>query len=297
MPIASPHRALSLLGLSALFSCFLLSATPALAQSCDRDCMTGLIGQYVDAMVANDHTGLPLADEVKYTVDGEAGTLGEGLWQTVTGKQDFRHDYFDIEKQVAASHVALLEGENQILYSVLLHLEGQRIAGIETLVQRVTPDARFQPRELGGPIRGMDDAIPAGQEMSRANLVKVALTYAEGLRIGNFSDAGTPFAPDTYRVENGWITAEGPSMYKQNIILHPGIIASVAAVDVEKGIVVLWMNFGHTGDSYGEGNALVTYEAFKIWGNQIQSINAFFVGLPISRARFWPSSDPVYYYH
>jgi len=54
------------------------------------------------------------------------------------------------------------------------------------------------------------------------------------------------------------------------------------------------MNFGHTGSQYGEGNALVTYEAFKIWGNQIHSINAFFVGLPISRARFWPSAEPVY---
>ena len=49
-------------------------------------------------------------------------------------------------------------------------------------------------------------------------------------------------------------------MYEQNIILHPGIITSVAAVDEENGTVVLWMNFGHTGDAYGPGNALVTFE-------------------------------------
>jgi hypothetical protein len=53
------------------------------------------------------------------------------------------------------------------------------------------------------------------------------------------------------------------------------------------------MNFGHTGDSYGVGNALVTFEAFKVWGGKIQSVLAFFKGLPISTARFWPSSDPV----
>jgi hypothetical protein len=41
------------------------------------------------------------------------------------------------------------------------------------------------------------------------------------------------------------------------------------------------------------GNALVTFEAFKVWGGKIQSVNAFFKGLPISTARFWPSSDPV----
>jgi hypothetical protein len=100
-------------------------------------------------------------------------------------------------------------------------------------------------------------------------------------------------------VENGVITAGGGcgradcGMYAQNIILHPGIIASVAAVDEENGVVLLWMNFGHTGNSYGEGNALVTFEAFKVWDGQIQSILAFFKGLPLATARFWPSEDPV----
>jgi hypothetical protein len=70
-------------------------------------------------------------------------------------------------------------------------------------------------------------------------------------------------------------------------------VASVAVVDEENGVVVLWMNFGHTGDSYGQGNALVTFEAFKVWGGQIHSINAFFLGLPVGTGRFWPSSDPV----
>ncbi|MBN1238350.1 MAG: hypothetical protein JXB36_07600, partial [Gammaproteobacteria bacterium] len=100
-----------------------------------------------------------------------------------------------------------------------------------------------------------------------------------------------------YRVENGVITADQTDprrrMYEQNIIVHPGIIASVAAVDEENGTVLLWMNFGHTGDAYGPGNALVTFEAFKVWGDEIHSINAFFKGLPISTARFWPSLEPV----
>jgi hypothetical protein len=272
-----------------------LASSTTFAQGCDRDCLAGLMTQYVDALVAHDHTQLPLADAVKYTVDGQAGTLGEGLWQSVTGAQGFRQDYLDLKQQVAAAHLVMDEGENQILLSVLLHVDGaQKINGIETLISRITPTSRFQPRELGGPIRGMNDPVPEGEKMSRANMVRIALTYPEGLRIGNFTDGGTPFAANSYRVENGVITADGPQMYGQNIMVHPGIIASVAAVDEENGTVLLWMNFGHTGDSYGVGNALVTYEAFKVWGNQIHSINAFFTGFPISRSRFWPSSDPVY---
>ena len=271
-----------------------LASSVTFAQGCDRACLADLMTQYVDAVVAHDHTRLPLADVVKFTADGQNGVLGEGLWQSVTGAQGFRQDYLDLKQQVAAAHVVFAEDENQILLSVLLHIDGdQKINGIETLIQRTTPTSRFQPRELGGPIRGMNDPVPAGEQMSRANMVSIALTYPEGLRIGNFTDGATPFAANAYRVENGVITADGSQMYGQNIIMHPGIVASVAAVDEENGTVLLWMNFGHTGDSYGVGNALVTYEAFKVWGNQIHSINAFFTGLPISRSRFWPSSDPV----
>jgi len=288
------RRSLKTLILMGSIAASTLTANTALAQGCDRSCLADLMTQYVDALVAHDHTRLPLAAEVKFTVDGEAGKLGEGLWTTVTGNQGFRQDYLDVKQQVAAAHLVFNEGENHVLLSALLHVDADsKISGIETLIQRLTPTSRFQPRELGGPIRGMNDPIPAGEKLSRANMIRIALTYPEGLRIGNFTDAGTPFAAETYRVENGMIMAEGHGMYTQNIIMHPGIVASVAAVDEENGTVLLWMNFGHTGDSYGVGNALVTYEAFKVWGNQIHAINAFFIGLPISRSRFWPSSDPV----
>ncbi len=185
-----------------------------------------------------------------------------------------------------------------MLYSVLLHMDGEQIAGVETLVQRVTPDSRFQPTELGAPIRGMNDPVPPEEKQSRAALIATALTYADGLRVGNFTDAGTPFAQQAYRVENGVITAgQGCGrgdcdMYRQRIMVHPSLIRSVAAVDEDAGVVVLWMNFGFT-NSYGPGKALVTYEAFKIWGGQIRAINAFFATLPISTPRAWPSADPL----
>ncbi|HUG72148.1 MAG TPA: hypothetical protein VMK82_01875 [Steroidobacteraceae bacterium] len=274
--------------------------TAAAADNCDRSCLTGLITQYVDALVAQDASKLPLAAaNIKITENSQTVKLGDGLWKTATGKGTFRHDYLDVKKQVAATHVVILEGQVQALYSVLLHVKDRRINGIETLLQRVDGQSRLRPTELGKPVRGMDDPVPAGKRMSREAMIRTALTYTEGLRVGSFIDAGTPFAPGTYRVENGVITAgEGCGradcgMYAQNIIVHPGIIASVAAVDEENGVVLLWMNFGHTGSNYGEGNSLVTFEAFKVWDGQIQSISAFFLGLPISTARFWPSSDPV----
>ncbi|MCC6202179.1 MAG: hypothetical protein IT494_04170 [Gammaproteobacteria bacterium] len=282
-----------------LGAAILLSGQTGAAERCDRACMSALLTNYVDALVAHDPARLPLAERVRFTEDSRELKLGEGLWQTVTAKGRFRHDFLDARAQVAAAHMQVFEGTNQVLLSVVLHLQGRTITGIETLVQRITPESRFQPTQLGQPIRGLDDPVPAGKRQSRAAMIRTALTYTEGLRIGNFTDARTPFAPETYRVENGVIMAgtgcgrDDCGLYTQSITLHPGIIASVAAVDEENGVVLLWMNFGHTGSQYGEGNALVTFEAFKVWGGEIHAISAFFSSKPISTARFWPSSDPL----
>ena len=286
-----------LIALSGILAVLSVAPPTVLAQQCDRACLTGMMTQFIDGLVAHDSSKLPLAENARYTEDSRNARIGEGIWKSVTASGGFRQDYIDSRKQVAAAHVLLREGEAQVLYSVLLHVAGMKIAGIETLAQRVGATGKFQPTELGKPIRGMNTPVPAGQRNSREEMIRIALTYPEGLRIGDFTDGGSPFADDAYRVENGVITADQTDprrrMYEQNIIVHPGVIASVAAVDEENGTVLLWMNFGHTGDSYGVGNALVTFEAFKVWGGKIRSVNAFFKGLPISTARFWPSSDPV----
>lgn len=277
----------------------LLATGAAQAAQCDRACLSGLLTQYVDAVVAHDPSKLPLAGgTVRFTEDSREIALGEGVWKTVTGKAGFRQDYLDVRRQIAAMHVQLTEPNAQVLYSVVLRVDDRRIAGIETLVQKIAPEARFQPDgSLARGMPGLNDPVPAGKAMSREAMIDTALTYTEGLRIGNFTTGGTPFARNAYRVENGMFIAgvgcpraECPGLYTQKIIVHPDVTASVAAVDEENGLVLLWMNFGDT-NSYGPGNALITFEAFKIWGGQIQVVNAFFRTQAKDTKRNWPSVD------
>jgi hypothetical protein len=275
-----------------------LSPSLAAAQDCDRTCLGNLVTKYAEAVLAHDPSLLPLAEDAEYTEGGRALTMGEGAWQTITEQGSFRHDYLDTTRQVAASHIHFLEGDTPVLMSVALHVDDGEISGIETIVARITPDSPFQPAVLGEPIRGLDTPIPDGMRMSREDMIDIALSYAEGLRVGNFTDSNTPFAPEIYRVENGVITAgQGCfgsvcGLYDQRIMVHPGLIPSVVAVDEENGTVLLWMNFGYT-DSYGPGNVLVTMEAFKIWGGSIHAVNAFFDFLPMGRSRGWPSEERV----
>lgn len=274
------------------------ATAPAPSAECDRACLGGMVTDYIDAIVAHDASGLPLADEVRFSENSVDMALGAGTWATIDGATGFRQDYLDTAAQIAASHFVLTEGQNQILYTVLLHVEDAEIAGIETLVQRITPESRFQPTMYGQPLVGMNDPIPPGERLSREDAIRTALTYTEGLRVGTFVDIA-PFSDEAYRIENGVFMAGAgcprescPDIQTQDIIEHPDITVSVAAVDEENGAVLLWMNFGDTG-SYGEGNALVTFEAFKVWGDEIHVVHAFFPILKKETERGWPSSDPV----
>ncbi len=274
-----------------------LTAGGAGAADCDRGCLQGMITRYVDALASRDPSGLPLAPDVRFTEDSKELKLGEGLWKTVTRKGDFRQDYIDLRKQIAASHVVLFEQNTQVLYSLVLHVADRKIAGVETLVDRITPDSRLKPDSLDKALAAMSAPVPAGKRMPRAEMIRTALQYPEGLRIGSFVEAKTPFAREAYRIENGsFMAGEGcprancSDILRQKIILHPDVKASVAAVDEEEGAVLLWMNFGDT-NSYGPGNALVTFEAFKVWGGEIHGVNAFFRTLPKDTPRGWPSSE------
>jgi 3-phenylpropionate/cinnamic acid dioxygenase small subunit len=292
-PLSCPKLTIILLALSA--APVFAGQAPAV---CDRICLGGMLTQYIDALVAHDASKLPLTPDVRFTEDSKDLKLGEGLWKTVSAKGGFRQDYLDTAKQIAAAHVELKEGTIPVLYSVLLRVQDRKIHGIETLVQRITPDSRFQPTMLGKPLVGMNDPIPADKKLSRAAMIRTALTYTEGLRVGSFVNA-TPFSKEAYRIENGMFMAgtgcpraECPAIQTQRIMDHPEVQASVAAVDEDNGVVLLWMNFGDTG-SYGQGNSLITFEAFKVWGDEIHVVHAFFRTQPKETQRTWASTDPM----
>jgi hypothetical protein len=277
----------------------LIAASPVVAgaATCTRPCLQHMITVYVDAVVAHSPAQLPLAADARFTEDSHELKLGEGLWKTVTAKGHFRQDYVDTRRQIVAAHVELFEGGTPVLYSVILRIADRKINGIETLVYRVPSDAKSKPDHLDKPLPVMNEPVPVAKRMTRAEMIKVALLYTEGLRIGNFAQADTPFAPEAYRYENGIKTAgDGCTTSEictpkiQKMMLHPDIKPSVAVVDEEAGIVLLWMNFGDT-HSYGPGRALVTFEAFKIFDGSIHAINAFFGFLPKETERNWPSAE------
>ncbi len=266
----------------------------AAAADCDRACLAGFVTQYLNALIAHNPSGLPLAKNARFTEDSMEMHLGDGLWKTASKLRPYRLDILDTRQGVAVSQVIVEEAGSPALLSLRLKIAAGKITEIETMVTHNQKEgALFKPEALQSADKNMTAAPEAAQRASRDEAIRIAQFYPAGLQIGSFAKVDAPFAPDAYRVENGFVTA-GPGCSRpgceniktQQIMEHPFITSRVMAVDEQLGIVLLRMNFGQT-KAYGEGNALVVWEGFKIYGGLIHAVEAFMKIQPVSLGSGW----------
>ena len=60
------------------------------AADCDRACLEGFVDRYLDAVVADNPSAVPLAPGVRFTEDGQQLVIGDGLWNTMRAKGKYR---------------------------------------------------------------------------------------------------------------------------------------------------------------------------------------------------------------
>jgi hypothetical protein len=272
----------------------LLTGAGAHAADCDRDCLREFVTEYLSAMVAHNPAALPVASNLKFTEDAVQMKLGEGLWKKASGLGSYRLDILDVRQGVAASQVIVQEAGMPVMFVLRLKVQDKKITEVETQVTRSRAEgAIFNIDAIKAPRKEMTMVPEKSQLATREEAIRIAQFYPAGLKIGSFVTVDTPFAPDAYRIENGAISAgQGCSragcenIKTQTIMKHPAIATRVAAVDEDLGIVLLRMNFGDTG-SYGPGNALIVWEAFKVYGGQIHAVEAFMRVMPATTPSGW----------
>jgi len=264
------------------------------AASCDRECLRGFITQYLDALAAHNPGALPLGEQVRFTEDSVEMPLGEGLWKTASHIRAYRQDVLDVRQGVAATQVTVEESGSPSFLMLRLKVAGKKITEIETMVtHNQKQGALFKPDALQSADQNMEAAPAKAQLVSRDEAIRIAKFYPAGLKVGSFVTVDAPFASDAYRIENGVNTA-GPGCSRpgceniktQKIMEHPFITTRVVAVDEDLGIALLRMNFGQTA-SYGQGNALIVWEEFKVYGGQIHAVEAFMKIMPASMGSGW----------
>ena len=264
-------------------------------ESCDRECLRGMLTRYLNALVARDPKPLPLAANARFTEDTVEKRLGEGLWKTAGSLGTFRQDIIDVRQQVAGTHVVMQENGMPALVQIRLKLAAGKISEIDTTVVRNQNEGMiFRPESLKTASPEMNVTPEPSQRNTREDLTRLALLYPAGLKVGSFVKVDAQFAPDAYRFENGQVMA-GPkctfmpgctNIKEQRLPTLSGIVAKVAAVDEEQGIVWLRMSFG-PGSLMGREGTLMVWEMFKIYGGQIRAVEAFMKTAPLGTSFGW----------
>jgi hypothetical protein len=279
----------------------LLAASISVAQAapCDRNCLAGFVTKYIDALLAHNPGALPLAASAKFTEDTKELKLGEGVWKKNLKLTQYRRDILDVRQGVAISFLVLEENSAPIFYVVRLKIADNRISEIEsTVVMNKEEGMLFNPDNLKT-VRPEMLAKPEKSQMNtRDEMIKIAITYPEGLKAGSFVKVDSPMLPTAYRYENGNLMA-GPGctffkgcdvMKTQTIPRLSGIRYRVMAVDEELGVVSIRMNFGPGSLFSGKGE-LDVWHSFKIFGGQIHAAEAYCETVPPGTKSGWENGN------
>jgi hypothetical protein len=263
--------------------------------ACDRECLAGYVTQYMKAMLAQDPKGLPVAANVKFTEDCKELKLGEGEWKKITGLTEYRRDVLDVRQGVAVSFLVVKEGTQEVLYNVRLKIADKKITEIETMAVHGQKEGMlFNTANLKTASKEMLKVPEKKQLNDREFMIKAAVTYPEGLKVGSFVKVDSPMAEDAYRFENGQLMA-GPgcitfqgcdNMKKQFIPTLAQITHRVIAVDEELGVVAVRMNFGPGSLFSGQGE-LDVWHSFKIYDGLIRAAEAYCKQVPPNTKSGW----------
>jgi len=276
----------------------IVGAASLASATCDRDCLRGVITQYLNALVTHNPNALPVAAHVRFTEDSVESKLGESpLWKNATKLRRYRLDILDVRQGVAGSQAIVEESGSPVMLTLRLKVAAGKITEVETQVTRTKAEGSiFDVEALQAPSKAMLLTPEPSQRNTREEEVKIAEHYPAGLKSGSFVTVDAPFAADAYRFENGRLMA-GPGctfmpgcvdIKSQKIPTLSEIKYRVAAVDEDLGIVLLRMDFGK-GSSFVAGDSLMVWEAFKVYGGQIHAVEAFMKNMPLGTPSGWDS--------
>lgn len=291
-----------------------------MASDCDRDCVTGLVNQYVDALVAHSPNSALLtssagAMETRVTENGAAIKTGEGIWKTITNRGGYSQIFIDSKLDSAVFFGAFEEGDEPLLLAIRFKLSGKQFSEIENLVSR--PDARnrlINAHKLTEPNPVYDEAVK--KPLDRQQLINIGNAYFDGIQ--NSSDEGVPMDSHCNRRENGVLllkndkpeTEPCPIGFQRFNYITDVRDRRIAMVDEDRGLVLIWTFFDVPGnvdvapgrfgpsdipnpsgearvDTRRTPRSLYIAELFKVVDGNIRDVEAIMYNLDLGAKSGW----------
>jgi hypothetical protein len=146
---------------------------------------------------------------VKNTENGQELEIGDGFWNSVSGRGTYKLYVADPVGGQVVAFVTMREAGTPLIMATRLKVENRRISEIETLLGHSEGGAK-NLEMLGQPRAAFSRPTPAADRMSRTDLVRIANMYFSGMQL-NDGKGHYPFADDCDRIENGGRSTNNPN--------------------------------------------------------------------------------------
>lgn len=289
--------------------------------SCDYACLTGLVDQYLKALIAHDPGQIPVADHVKFTENTIPLRLGDALWGTISGMGTYKLYFADPGDQQAGIEATIRENGTPAILLLRLKAVNRKITEVETLVHRNSEDAQALEK-FGRPDPIWLKPLESSQKTPRQDMVKAVNAYFEGIL--HSSGDMVPFDPKCNRILDGYQDTNNPTTkgwfdkdsfrpdamgIREN--MNTGIWTYIKSIDPRRylivdekmGIVLGVFMFNHPGNVKwanvaGVGqvpmppvtqrpSSVEMGEFFKIESRKIRQIEGISVALPYGSGTGW----------
>src|SRR5215472_118626 len=190
-----------------------VAATPprqqaSAAASCDYACLTGLLDEYLSALVAHYPNRLPLAADVKFTENTIPLKIPDALWGTISGMGTYKIYFADPQAGEVGCECTIRENGTPAIFVVRLKVVDRKITEVETIVRRGAEPAE-NLEKMGGPNPVWLQPVSASERTPRETILKDANQYFEG--IVHLSGDIVPFDDKCNRILDGTQDTNNPS--------------------------------------------------------------------------------------
>jgi len=271
--------------------------------ACDRACLTGFADTYFKALVDNHASSVPLAPNVKVTLNGQAMKLDQAFWESAE-RTIYRWDIVNEQLGDIASEAVVLNADgSKTMYMARLKVLNGKITEVETIkANKGEADRLWDPDNLTAVSPALQLSIREADQDSYYGLIAAAESYWRAFQT-NGTDTYHPASlmPDARRFENGVQTTG---------IVRNGVYASASegfdkgrfkgrnlwdrrypVVDTERGIVLSIVRFGikdgMKSESTATANDRLVAEFFCVKSGKIQEIHAVLFNLPDAKPTGW----------
>lgn len=288
---------------------------------CDRAALCEQAEAYLAALTKRDPSGLPWAEQVVFTENNVQLAIGDGMWNTASGRRDYDLKLADPATGQVAWFGVIEEHGQPAIMALRLRIERGRIAEAETIVTRKVENSPFPSIETYVAPRPLMLAdVPVEQRIPRERMIALADGYFDTLQL-NDGKLFTHFTDDCERIENGLQTTHNAEAFPNYPIAAFGCreqfelgqykyddrlrARRFPLVDEEKGLVLAGGFIDHCGKlvdfAWTDGTPVKSFyhfphsycllEAFKIVEGAIAGVEAVFIDVPYHMPSPWVGAE------